>query len=70
MIENYLTQKWRAGALAGSQAEDAFFVNCGLGSTMTARDIRDGRLNITIGMAVLRPAEFIILAFSHKLTSP
>ena len=32
--------------------------------------VRDGHLNITIGMAVVRPAEFIILAFSHKLTSP
>ena len=70
MIENYLTQKLRDGALAGSQADEAFFVNCGLGSTMTAQDIRDGRLNITIGMAVVRPAEFIILEFSHKLTSP
>ena len=70
MIENYLAQKWRDGALAGSKADEAFFVNCGLGSTMTAQDIRDGRLNITIGMAVVRPAEFIILAFSHKLTSP
>lgn len=66
-IENYLTQKWREGALAGAAAKEAFFVKCGLGATMTAQDILEGRMNIEIGMAVMRPAEFIILKFSHKL---
>jgi phage tail sheath protein FI len=67
MIENYLTQKWREGALAGATTKDAFFVKCGLGTTMTAQDILEGRMNVEIGMAVVRPAEFIILKFSHKL---
>lgn len=67
MIENYLTQKWRDGALAGATTKDAFFVRCGLGVTMTAQDILEGRMNVEIGMAVVRPAEFIILKFSHKL---
>jgi phage tail sheath protein FI len=67
MIENYLTQKWREGALAGATPEDAFFVKCGLGTTMTPQDILEGRMNVEIGMAVVRPAEFIILKFSHKL---
>lgn len=67
MIENYLTQKWREGALAGTTPKDAFFVKCGLGATMTVQDILEGRLNVEIGMAVVRPAEFIILKFSHKL---
>ncbi|HET9976067.1 MAG TPA: phage tail sheath C-terminal domain-containing protein [Burkholderiaceae bacterium] len=67
MIENYLTQKWREGALAGATPRDAFFVRCGLGQTMNAQDILEGRLNVEIGMAVVRPAEFIILKFSHKL---
>jgi uncharacterized protein len=67
MIENFLTTQWRAGALAGAKPEDAFFVNVGLGTTMTALDILEGRLNVEIGMAVVRPAEFIILKFSHKL---
>ncbi len=66
-IENYLTGKWREGALAGSKPEQAFFVNVGLGKTMTAQDILEGRLIVEIGMAVVRPAEFIILRFSHKL---
>ena len=39
----------------------------GLGETMTALDILEGRMNVQIGMAVVRPAEFIILKFSHKM---
>jgi len=67
MIENYLTILWKQGALAGAKPEHAFFVNVGLGVTMTALDILEGRLNIEIGLAAVRPAEFIILKFSHKL---
>jgi len=67
MIENFLTLQWRAGALAGAKAEDAFFVRVGLGQTMTAQDILEGRMNVEIGMAAVRPAEFIILKFSHKM---
>lgn len=67
MIENYLTQKWREGALAGATTRDAFFVRCGLGVTMNAQDILEGRMNVEIGMAAVRPAEFIVLKFSHKL---
>jgi phage tail sheath protein FI len=67
MIENYLIDKWRDGALAGATPKDAFFVKCGLGTTMNAQDILEGRMNVEIGMAVVRPAEFIILKFFHKL---
>ncbi|MEO1517069.1 MAG: phage tail sheath C-terminal domain-containing protein [Bacteroidota bacterium] len=67
MIENYLTILWRQGALAGAKTNDAFFVKVGLGETMSAQDILEGRLNVEIGMAVVRPAEFIILKFSHKM---
>lgn len=67
MIENYLIDKWREGALAGATPRDAFFVKCGLGTTMSAQDILEGRMNVEIGMAVVRPAEFIVLKFSHKL---
>jgi phage tail sheath protein FI len=67
MIENYLLLKWRDGALAGAKPEDAFFVRVGLGQTMTAQDILEGRMIVEIGMAAVRPAEFIILKFSHKL---
>ncbi len=67
MIENYLTLLWREGALAGAKPEHAFFVKVGLGQTMTAIDILEGRLIVEIGLAAVRPAEFIILRFMHKL---
>lgn len=67
MIDNYLWQKWRDGALAGAKPDEAFYVKVGLGQTMTAQDILEGRLIVEIGMAVVRPAEFIVLRFAHKL---
>ena len=67
MIENFLTNLWKDGALAGATPKDAFFVKVGLNETMTADDILNGKLIIEIGMAAVRPAEFIILKFSHKL---
>ena len=67
MIENFFTKQWRAGALAGAKADDAFYVKVGLGETMTAQDILEGNMIIEIGMAPLRPAEFIVLSFSQKM---
>jgi len=67
MITNYLTQQWKAGALMGASVKEAFFVHVGLGQTMTELDIWEGRMIIQIGMAVVRPAEFIILQFMHKM---
>ncbi|WP_025665842.1 phage tail sheath family protein [Aquimarina megaterium] len=67
MIENFLTNLWRQGALQGAKPEHAFYVAVGLGKTMSAQDILEGRMIVEIGMAVVRPAEFIILQFSHKL---
>ena len=67
MIENFLSKLWRDGALAGAKPEEAFFVRVGLGQTMNALDILEGRMNVEIGLAAVRPAEFIILKFSHKL---
>lgn len=67
MIEAFLTNIWRDGALAGATTKDAFFVNVGLGTTMTAQDILEGRMIVEIGMAAVRPAEFIVLKFEHKL---
>lgn len=67
MIENFLILQWRAGALAGAKPEDAFYVAVGINKTMTALDILEGRMIVEIGMAVVRPAEFIILRFSHKM---
>jgi hypothetical protein len=66
-IDNFLNNIWKRGALAGAKPEHAYFVNCGIGITMTAQDILEGRLIVEIGMAAVRPAEFVILKFSHKL---
>ncbi len=67
MIQNYLLSLWKQGALAGGTPDQAFFVKIGLGETMTSIDVLEGRMNIEIGLATVRPAEFIILKFSHKL---
>jgi hypothetical protein len=67
MITNFLTQQWKAGALAGSSTKEAFFIHTGLGQTMTELDIQEGRMIIEIGMAVARPAEFIVLRFMQKM---
>jgi uncharacterized protein len=67
LINSFLTNLWRDGGLVGASTEEAFFVKVGLGETMTAQDILEGKMIIQIGLAASRPAEFIILQFSHKL---
>jgi phage tail sheath protein FI len=67
MIDSYLYGIWQQGALAGAVQEDAYFVRVGLGQTMTAQDVLEGRLKVVVGVAAARPAEFIILQFSHLL---
>ncbi len=67
MIESYLYGLWEQGALAGPTPAAAYFVNVGLGKTMTPQDVLEGRLIVEIGVAAVRPAEFIVLRFSHKL---
>ncbi len=67
MIESYLYGLWEQGALAGSTSDAAYFVNVGLGKTMTAQDVLEGRMIVEIGIAAVRPAEFIILRFTHKM---
>ena len=67
MIENFLTVQWRQGALMGAKPAKAFYVQVGLGQTMTPQDVLEGRMIVEVGMAVVRPAEFIILKFSHKM---
>ena len=67
MIESYLYGLWERGALAGSRPEAAYFVNVGLGKTMTQQDVLEGRMIVEIGIAAVRPSEFIILRFTHQL---
>jgi Bacteriophage tail sheath protein len=58
-IESFLLNEWQIGALLGDKPEKAFFVRCDR-STMTQNDLDNGRLVCTIGVAPLRPAEFVI----------
>jgi phage tail sheath protein FI len=67
MIDSFLYTQWVNGALQGVKPEHAFYVAVGLGKTMTSLDILEGRMIVEIGMAAVRPAEFIILRFSHKM---
>ncbi len=67
MIESFLYGLWEQGALAGPTPQAAYFVNVGLGKTMTTQDVLEGRMIVEIGVAAVRPAEFIILRFTHKL---
>lgn len=64
-ITNYLHTLWQQGALVGATEKDAYFVQIGKGLTMTDDDISQGKMVVKIGMAAVRPAEFIILQFSQ-----
>jgi hypothetical protein len=59
-IENFLRELWRAGGLQGTKPEEAFFVKCDR-DTMTQNDIDNGRLICVIGVAPVKPAEFVII---------
>jgi phage tail sheath protein FI len=59
-VSDFLTKVWRSGALVGTKPEEAFFVRVGLGETMTQDDLDHGRVVILVGVALLRPAEFVI----------
>lgn len=67
MIENFLTNLWKLGALAGSVPADSFSVSVGLGSTMTGDDIINGIINIEVKVAVSHPAEFMVITFQQQL---
>lgn len=67
MISNFLSNVWKAGGLFGSTPGEAYDVQVGLGTTMTADDILDGYMRITVRVAVVRPAEFIVITFQQKM---
>lgn len=64
-IEVFLTNLWRGGSLAGTSPDEAFFVNVGR-NTMTQDDIDNGRLICIIGVAPVKPAEFVIFRITQK----
>ena len=66
ITENFLVTLWKQGAFPGVKQEEAFYVRVGLGQTMTADDINNGQMIIEAGLALLRPAEFILLRFTQQ----
>lgn len=69
MLENFLTNLWKQGALAGVTPSEAFSVQIGLGSTMTAQDILDGILRASVLVAITHPAEFIVISIEQQMAT-
>jgi len=68
-VADFMTGLWRQGALLGGRAQDAFYIRCDA-STTTQGDLDNGRLNIEIGFAPLRPAEFVIFTIQQIMQRP
>jgi phage tail sheath protein FI len=68
-IDLFLQHLWKSGALVGQAADDAYFVRCDR-TTMTEDDIDNGRLVAVVGVAPLRPAEFVVLRFICQRDEP
>jgi Bacteriophage tail sheath protein len=58
-VEDFLFKEWKSGSLVGTKPEQAYFVRCDR-STMTQNDLDNGRLICLVGVAPIRPAEFVI----------
>lgn len=69
MIGSFLNTVWKAGGLQGATASSAFSVECGLGVTMTGEDILNGFMKVAIKVAIVHPAEFIILEFQQEMAT-
>lgn len=67
MINNFLNSIWMRGGLTGAAPHDAFSVHIGLGETMTAEDILDGIMRVSVLVALVRPAEFIEITFQQQM---
>ncbi|MDM1819179.1 phage tail sheath subtilisin-like domain-containing protein (plasmid) [Serratia marcescens] len=66
-VESYVHGLWQQGALLGESPQQAYFVQIGLGTTMTQTDINQGRMIVKVGLAAVRPAEFIVLQLTQDV---
>jgi phage tail sheath protein FI len=66
-VGDFMDGLHRAGAFQGAKSSDAYFVRCGLGSTMTQGDIDAGIVRVEVGFAALKPAEFVVVQISQKV---
>jgi hypothetical protein len=67
MVSGFLQNLWSQGGLMGATAQEAFSVECGVGSTMTGTDILNGYMIVQVTLQLIRPAEFIELTFKQKM---
>ena len=66
-LNSYLHALWLKGALQGETPEQAYYVHIGLGMTMSKEDIDQGRMVVKVGVAAVRPAEFIVLTLTQNV---
>ena len=64
-VSDFIHHLWRQGALQGTAAREACFVNCGT-QTTTARDIENGLVHVQVGFAPVKPAEFVVITCSRR----
>ena len=69
MVESFLYGLWQQGGLMGASPKQAYEVRVGLGITMTSQDILDGYIRMSVLVALVRPAEFIVLNFNQLMPS-
>ncbi|MDE9429167.1 phage tail sheath subtilisin-like domain-containing protein [Xenorhabdus bovienii] len=66
-VDQYLYSLWQKNALMGNSPEEAYFVQIGQGITMSETDIKQGKMIMKVGLAAVRPAEFIVLQFTQDI---
>lgn len=69
MISSFLYNIWKQGALQGAKSDDAFSISVGLGSSITAEDIMNGTLRVIVKLAVVLPAEYIVISLEQQQQS-
>jgi len=68
-INSYLDSLWQAGELLGSNAAEAYQVSVGPGATMTAQNLENGQMDISVAVAPVLPAEFVVLTFAQQMSA-
>jgi phage tail sheath protein FI len=67
-MENFLVNEWQSGKLQGNKQQEAFWVKCDR-STMTQNDLDNGRLIAQVGVAPVKPAEFVMLRITQQIAN-
>jgi phage tail sheath protein FI len=67
MINSFLLNLWKQGALFGTVPAEAYSVSVGVGTTMTTDDVLQGIMRVLVRVSLVRPAEFILLTFEQEM---